>query len=44
MHCVGDNVLFGGEESPLMLWKMGSERMRVIEGGTENGVMKILGW
>lgn len=27
-----------------MVWKMGTDRIRVVEGGTEKGVMKILGW
>lgn len=40
----GENVLFGGEESDLMLWKIGDDRIRSIERGTERGVMKILGW
>jgi|JI9StandDraft_2_1071091.scaffolds.fasta_scaffold366005_2 hypothetical protein len=44
VYAVGDMVLFGGEESELFAWKMGTDRVRTIEGGTENGVMKIFGW
>ena len=44
MYAVGEVVFFGGEDSELMVWKMGTDRIRVVEAGTEKGVMKILGW
>lgn len=44
VHVCGDVVLFGGEETELFAWKMGSDQVKIIKHGTESGVMKILGW
>lgn len=44
VYSFGDMVLFGGEDTDLMAWQIGTDKIGSVEGGTENGVMKILGW
>ena len=44
VHCCGEMVLFGGEETELFAWRMGTDEVQTIAGGTEAGVMKVLGW
>jgi hypothetical protein len=44
LYAFGDRVLFGGEDSELLCWKIGDDKIRPVKGGTERGVMKILGW
>lgn len=41
---MGDSVVFGGEDTPLLTWNIKNSRTGSIKEGTENGVMKILGW
>lgn len=43
LYAFGDNVFFGGEETDLLVWKVGDDKIKPIRGGTEKGVMKILG-
>ena len=41
---MGDTVVFGGEDTVLLTWNIKNSRMGSIKEGTENGVMKIIGW